>query len=347
MLEKEIISPALYLLWVFSIAVALLYSIDKYRILDDFSKIIAFLTFGLVAFRSDEFPDYSEYLEIYRITTENGFFDIFNLNLHGEVGFKLIILFLDKIFDNPLSIFLISAFASFVLLILVAKRLNLSFSQVWIGYFSFFFLTKDLGQIRYSVASLLVVYAYILSGIYGKMVFAIVASFFFQYFSFFPILVLRVIRGIRCEWSVMFGLMLIAIGGSFFLSFDFLTFIGPEKITDNYYGTDYVSGSIINVLPAVFRSLLVCLFVSYSVRGHRLSAIERDLVIAIPVSIFFYVVFWQVPIVSQRIGGFFASVIPFVLVIAVQKNVNKLMLFLYFILCTASFNALYFSVSYL
>lgn len=347
MLEKEIISPALYLVWVFSIGVALIYSIGKYPALDMVSKVLAVFAFGLAAFRSDEFPDYREYLEIYRITSEAGFLDVLKLNLHGEVGFKIVILLLDRLFDNPISIFLFSAIASFLLLILVARRLDLSFSQVWVGYFSFFFITKDLGQIRYSVASLLVIYAYTLSGVAGKTLVAIISSLFFQYFSFFPILVLKILDGIKFEWSMIFLLIFVAIVGSFFIGFDLLSLIAPEKIVDNYYGTDYVSGSMDGAFQAIFRSFLIWIFVYYSIQGRKFSAIERDLVLAIPVSIFFYILFWQVPIVSQRIGGFFASVIPFVMAIVVRRSRNGVVLLLYFTLCAASFNALYFSVSYL
>lgn len=292
--------------------------------------------FSIAAIRGPQFPDTVEYYRIFDqiwatpITSAD-----FHL-IHGEIGFKALTAILLSVSSDPVLTMAFYAFLSFILLAHISSRNNLNIAAVWLVYYSSSFLLKDLAQIRNSVATLIVV-----SGIFSldkkSAIFRfIAASIFFQYAAISAYLAKYVRRATHFA-----PLIFLALFSSFIIDFRMLsTIFGSFGYVGQYSETVYVDSSNYNAIPAIARasallvaSSLLCSDIRHDERFTNMRA-------ALYCSIFFYIAFSSIPILSQRLGGYLLGVDAFMcaLLLNSRKRLWAAAWLIFYALTIFSFN---------
>lgn len=308
---------------------------------------IALFCFVLAGIRSDEYPDHAVYSAVFNEIRSNSIFSDEIQAIPIEFGFKLISKLISFISISNYFIFLLYSITSFILLCLINKKLKLDFFILFFIYFSTSFLTKDLGAIRFSISCLLVVYFIVsIKNLNGWL------AYFINFLSFQS---LSVISGFilifKTEkistFSIVIFLLISSLFLFFFLDFNIIShlFYPLEKI-QRYTDTTYVKNNEINLYPAIIRSLFLTIFI-YIINRKKL---DSDLVLmcnTLLLSFIFYISFYNIPILSQRFGGYFMAIDAFALAklnVIYHKLIVKLFIILY---SFASFFYIIYTTSYL
>lgn len=277
------------------------------------SKIVyvfLLLCFTFAAFRGDFFPDYSEYVSIYNgICSSNSINVIFDNSLHGEIGFKLIN-YLTCDANSALPMFVLMSSFSFLLYTLICSRFDINPLISWVIYFPYAFLLKDMAQIRNAVASLLIVYA-LLSVQRLKSIFIIFfSSLFFQTYALSALLFIKSALSRRKKiFYILATLMLLMMPSLAFTDLLVLG-IGTHDVA-RYEQTEYINGnSNIQKFKSAFIFIALMFFsFKYYYTDNRV----RALIVGYFGGFFYYVLFNNVPIISQRLGGYLTAVEPFLI----------------------------------
>ncbi|MCB5196115.1 EpsG family protein [Deefgea salmonis] len=302
------------------------------------SLFVAGLSFLLAAFRAEKFPDYEEYVSIFNSVSNSAIFSDGFFQAHGELGFKIIIKLLSMFGSDPLLLMIMMSLLSFVILVFICKEHDLNFSVVWLVYYSNSFLLKDLAAIRNSVASLLVVYVLLNLWTRRALYAAMFSAFCFQYFSFLAL-------GPAFFYRKKAFLLLIPI--LFFiyplLNFNNLIYIfGSVGMLAQYNGSDFIDPSQYSSFAAVFRATFFLFSALFILREQKNVKINI-LLLSVFFSIVSYLVFSEIPVLSQRIGGYFISVDAFLasyfLSIRSRRVLGAFLVFFY------SFVMFYFNVT--
>ncbi len=280
------------------------------------------VSFLLAGLRSDRFPDYQEYLRIFEEIRDAPLFSDDFFSIHGEIGFKLIVRLLLGIYDSFLLTFLFFSSMTCFVLVKTVRDNSYCLPAVWLVYYSSSFLLKDLTQFRNSLASLLVVRGVLHFAKEKKVkgvIDIIIAAVFFQYLAIlamFSVLPRRV-------W-VLFACLLFSLVGFYFLDFGVLKgYLGEIGYVSQYDGTIYVDPREYRLWPAVIRMAAVLTFGVYLVRRSSDERI-KTLLVMIFLALISYVAFSNIPVFSQRIGGYFAAADAFVLAALMPSNRGRL-----------------------
>ncbi len=307
------------LIWVISL-LSFIVSIKFKNIGLYLSWIAASVSFFLAAFRSDIYPDYKEYLSIFENIRETNLLSKDFLGIHGEIGFKFLVKLINAIFPFDVLIFVLFSASSLWLIYSMCKKYNFHISGVWLVYYSSSFLLKDLAQIRNALASLLVVYSALefSSGNYKKgYIYTFIASAFFQYLSAVALITRVKINSIYILPLICAGVVL-----GFTIDFDLLVaFFGLHGYFLQFYELDYVNPEAYNVYPALVRSMILIIFFWPYIRFDGQGKITK-LWFMLLYSFVSYIACANVPILSQRLGGYFLAADAFIFSALVYKNKN-------------------------
>lgn len=283
------------------------------------SGLLVLVFFGLAAFRSDRFPDYIEYSNIFYAVSHADLFSDDFFGVHGEIGFKIIIKLLSMFWGSPLSLMIFFSILSYVLLLRICKIANLSLPAVWLVYYSNAFLLKDLAQIRNAVASLLIVqgivYAATGAGRIKSWSSVAIACTGFQYFSLAALVVFWVKSRL-----LLFFISIAAVFLFVFLDLGLLLrLFGGGGYLDQYDGTVYVDPASYNPWLAIIRSSLFLLACLYLTRK-SVDPLTRIMLVSVTLAVICYLAFAGIPILSQRLGGYFLSVDAFICALLLRSG---------------------------
>lgn len=294
-------------------------------------------SFLLAGFRDETFPDVVEYYKIFGdVSILRPFSSEFN-QVHSEVGFKLIAWSLAQITSNLSLVMLAYAMMACGLLFYITRRYSLSLPAVWLVYYSTAFVLKDFGQIRNSMASLLVVDGVLLLGRKAALLRFCLASVVFQYLA----IVTYAARYIKwgAEFFVLLGAAAVA---SQLINFELLFGVfGASGYLAQYEGTMYVDASAYSALPALARVILftvVAVVLGRGLEGDRRYINLRKALIG---SLLFYLTFLSIPILSQRLGGYLIAVDAFMCAVLLERR-QHILAALWVVLYSAS--TFYFNV---
>ena len=279
---------------------------------------ISLITFIVAAFRPAEFPDVDTYELMFDFSSSGDFSNEFYWLSHGEPGFKLISYYLYYLGADYGIFLLFMAILSYLLLLLISKLSKTPFTYLWFTYFSFYFITRDLGVLRLSIASHLIVIMLLKRKLISQIITVTIASVTFQYFS-----VLAIVAPILSKYKLTIVrvslLLLIAFYFSSYLNFNEIINYLPEKQLIAYEGTEQVIGGKSSVVP-IARNLIFALFLFYLYKKQLKNPMFSSWMWSAILSVSLYILTINILIVSQRIGAYFAAIIPIALAFKLNRS---------------------------
>lgn len=305
--------------------VSFLFSIENIRLGNVLCSATIGVSFILAGLRSDSFPDYQEYLDIFEAIRDAPLLSGEFFSIHGEIGFKILVNALLGIFDSSLLTFLFFSLMACFVLVKTVRDNSYNLSAVWLVYYSSSFLLKDLAQFRNSLASLLIVRGVLnfsrTNRVRGVLD-IILASVIFQYLAFFAMLSLLP----RRTWLFL-ACLLFSLICFYCLDFDVLRSIfGELGFISQYDGTSYVDPREYSPWFAVIRMAALSVFGVLLVNSNSDERL-KSLLVMILLAFFSYIAFSNIPILSQRIGGYFASADAFIFSALLSSKRNRLAFF--------------------
>ena len=320
-------------IYLISLWVLYLYKYIDKKIADIFAYLISSVAYIVAGLRPDYFPDVDSYAVIYEQASSGEFDSPLYWLSHGEPGFKVISYILHSLGFNYNYYLLFFAFLSYVLLIKVSKIANVKFAYVWFFYLSLFFITRDLGIIRLSIASHLIVIALCLKRIHWQIITLVFSSLFFQYYSIIAILpiflsyfnfnltFIRILFLFVCSFTL----------GSYVDFGSIVTFV-PEQQLQVYGGTNMVTETDSSVLFPILRNLFFAILAYYLYYNLRVVKLQRTWLVALFLSVATYLIFSNVLILAQRFSAYYAAILPIAMAWILEKsNNNKKFNFVIFI----------------
>jgi len=280
--------------------------------LGNFVAILASLTtFIIASLRPAEFPDVDTYELMFNLSSTGDFSNELFWLSHGEPGFKIISYFLYYCGANYNVFLLFMALLSYFLLSKISKISKIPFSYLWFTYFSFYFITRDLGVIRLSIASHLIVIMLLQRKLISQIITVTFASITFQYFSVLALAAPLLSRYKLSMYRVIF-LLIISFYLSTYLNFDSILNLIPEKQLAVYYGTEQLSGANTSIIP-IIRNLLFALFLFFLYKKEVKLPMFNSWIWSAILSVSLYILSFNIVLISQRIGAYFGAIIPLAL----------------------------------
>ena len=154
---------------------------------NSFAIITSLITFIFASNRPDEFPDVDTYEIMFDLSSLGDFSNELYWLSHGEPGFKIISYFLYYLGADYDLFLLFMALLSYYLLLVISRLSKTPFSFLWFTYFSFYFITRDLGVLRLSIASHLIVIMLLKKKIYIPIFYCCICFTYISVFFFFSI----------------------------------------------------------------------------------------------------------------------------------------------------------------
>ena len=306
------ISIYLATLYFFTVGAAFFSRFTNVNVGNFLSILIAIIAFILAGLRPWYFPDVDTYELIYDHGATGDFSNPLYWAAHGEPGFKIFTYVASISGLNYDSFLILMASISCMLLIYISRISKIPFSYLWFTYFSFYFITRDLGVIRLSIASHLIVIAFL----QRKMIWHIftlgIATLTFQYFAFVAILA-RFMSRLKINWLSLLILFLLSFSLSSLLSFDGISFLLPEETANNYQDSAEVAVSSSSIIVPVVRNLFFAFFILFLLRDKTDSQLIRLLIWAALLSATMYVMTSGILVVAQRFSAYFGAAVPLTL----------------------------------
>lgn len=294
----------------------------------------AIFSFLIAASRPDYFPDYQSYNLIFnqssKIIEENSFWVI-----HSEPGFKIINFLVSFFGLNFEFLLLFISFLSLVLLLVTAHLGKVKFVYLWFAYFSLYFITRDLGVIRLSIASHLIVISILQSTFLKKLFILFISCFTFQYFSFITLLA-NFFKNKKPTIELLLLFLMISFLFAFLIKMENIHFLVP-KMQSAYINDIQGSVAYDRVILPLFRNFVLGIIIYFLMTNEQKSS--YNLVIwMIILSIFSYIAFSGVLVLANRFSAYFGAVYPLAFSIILNNiTLSKIKFLILIILLTFNF----------
>jgi hypothetical protein len=308
---------------------------------------IAFIAFITAGFRPWYFPDVDTYEIMYEFAALGNFDDPAYWIAHGEPGFKFFSYILSILGSNYTGFLLSMALLSWVLLIFISRLSSIPFAYLWFAYLSCYFITRDLGVIRLSIASHFIIIFFLQRKYIWQLLSIITASLGFQYFAVVAIIAKPLSR-IKIEWFAILILFLLSFVFSKNLSFENIKFLIPEDRANNYAASSIVQAGGSSIIIPVARNLFFAVFIYFFMKKEIRFRQYRLWVWAAIFSVSFYIMTNGILLVAQRFSAFFGVVVPLALAYLMQRrSVRNDQFFLVVSVCVVNFISLFYFNSWL
>lgn len=305
----------LLLLYFISLLSLLLTRFSNVKLGNFVAIITSFIAFIIASLRPSEFPDVDTYELIFSFSGSGDFSNELYWLYHSEPGFKIISYVLHSMGANYSMFLFFIAFLSYFLLLKISKISKIPFSYLWFTYFSVYFITRDLGIIRLSIASHLIVIMFLQKKLLSQISTVIFSSLTFQYFSFFALAAPLLSKYKLSIFRFLF-LILISIFLSSFISFGNILNLIPEKQAISYEGIEMAKPTVIPII----RNFLFAVFIFFLFQKKLNNPKFNSWVWAVFLSVVLYILTFNILIVSQRIGAYFGAIIPLALAYKLNKS---------------------------
>jgi len=335
MSDYSLILLLLYLISVISLIITRNIAMKLGNFIAILSSLVAFVVAGL---RPAEFPDVDTYEIIYDLSSSGDFSNPFYWLSHGEPFFKILAYIFNYLGSNFKVFVLFMAFLSYYLLLIISKLSKIPFSYLWFSYFSFFFITRDLGVIRLSIASHLIVIMLLKRKFISQILIVALSSITFQYFSFLALAAPLLSRFKLTIFRVSF-LIVISFFLSSFLSFDTMLNFMPEKQSISYDGIEMAKPTLIPII----RNLLFAGFIFFLFKKQLKNPKFNSWVWAAFLSVVLYILTFNILIISQRMGAYFGAIIPIALAYKLSRAESSgSMFFIISFICILNFISVFY-----
>lgn len=337
----------LIFLYLLSMLSVLLVRISALKIGNSVAVISSIFAFILAALRPINYPDYAGYVNIFDNASSGDFANSLYWASHSEPGFKIISYVVSFFGFDYLGLMILMSALSLVLLMVTARIANVRFAFLWFTYFSIYFITRDLALIRLAISSHLIVISIIKTRLYGKLIYTVLASFIFQYFSFIATFATIFIKT-KLNIKIFIILLFIALIFAYFINFENISTLVPEKQLQNYAGTEHVLPGYVQVIRPFIRNLFYAIILYWFMRNQLDNKIIRSIVWLSFLSSLSYIAFSGILLIAYRFSAYFAVVFPlgFALVLN-QSNISNLKFIFIYILMIFSFITNFYINNYL
>ena len=208
------------------------------------------------------------------------------------------------------------AILSYLLLMYVSRLSKIPFVYMWFTYFSFFYITRDLGVIRLSIASHLIVIFFMQRKIIWQSLSLLTATLSFQYFALIA-LIAKPFSRIKIEWLSISLLFIFSIILSYFINFDSISFLLPQERVNDWQGALVMHQAVIQLLH-LFLEIRFCsiyIFIFKNKTNIRIYRLWRHFLSV-------HIMASGILVVAQRFSAYFGAVVPLALAFCCKKN-NK------------------------
>ena len=302
----------------------------------------ALAAFGVAAFRPEYFPDVPAYKEIYEFSALGDFSNPAYWIGHGEPGFKILSYSLSLTGLSSSGFLVAIAAISCFLLFYISRISGVPLAYFWFTYFSFFFITRDLGVIRLSIASHLIVIFFLQRAVIWQAVTLITASLSFQYFAFVAVLAKPLSR-FKINWLSISLLFMISFLVIPFISFENFKFVLPQDRVNNYTGSVNVAAGGAGIIIPILRNLFFAFFLYYFYKNKLRLRQFRLWIWAAFLSVSFYIMASGLLVVAQRFSAYFGAVVPLALAfLMVRRSTRNDNFFLVVLVCLLNFISLFY-----
>jgi hypothetical protein len=306
------------------------------------AALIALCSFVLAAARPEHFPDVDTYELMYDFAASGNFSDPLYWAAHGEPGFKILAYTISAIGIGYDGFLLIMAGMSLILLFVISSRSKIPFSYLWFAYFSCFFITRDLGVIRLSIASNILVLFFLEYRLLRQILLLAGASLIFQSFSLIGV-VAKFLSRYQVRWTSIIGMFIFSYLVSNVVSFENLRFLIPDAQIRSYEGTNQANAAGSSMLLPVVRNLFFALFLYFMFKKQTTSKTVRLILWAMFLSAAFYILAADIKIVAQRFSAYFGAILPVALAyLMIRKSQKNDQFFLLIVVCLFNFISLFY-----
>jgi hypothetical protein len=309
------------------------------------AALIAATAFGVAAFRPRHFPDVDTYKLMYEFAASGDFNNPAYWAAHGEPGFKILSYSISLLGLDYSDFLMIMAAFSYFLLLYISRISSVPFAYLWFTYFSFFFITRDLGVIRMAIASHLIVIFFIHRKFIWQAVSITFASLAFQYFALVAVLAKPFSR-VKIDWLSISLLFLISFVASNFVSFE--NTLIPEMQRNAYAGTVSSESGGNSIIFPVVRNLFFAFLIYFLMKNQTRFQHYKLLIWAAFLSAAIYIMTSDILIVAQRFSAYFGTAVPLALAFLMQrKSIRNPQFFLVFLATLFNFVLLFYFNSWI
>ncbi len=313
-----------YSLYIFSLYIATFFAalftrLGYLKVGNRVALIIAAIAFIVAAFRPSYFPDVDTYELMFNSAASGDFSNAAYWLAHGEPGFKILSYLISASGLGYPGFLLVMACLSYILLFCISRISGVPFAYLWFCYFSLFFITRDLGVIRLSIASHLIVIFFIHNALIWRAVAIIIASLSFQYMALI-VLLAKIMSRVKIDWFSVSLLFLLSFIVSNYFNFENLQFLIPEKQSIAYEGTNQFEPIGQSIIFPLTRNLLFAFIVYFFLKNQFKDKHIRVWVWAMLLSASFYVVASDMLLLAQRLSAYFGAILPLALAFIMHRR---------------------------
>ena len=304
--------------------------------------LVAAISYLAAAFRPHHFPDVNSYGDIYEHASTGDLANPDYWAAHGEPFFKIICYLISLADVNYDGFLLLMSLLSLTMLIIISYISKISFAYLWLGYFSFYFITRDLGVLRLSIASHLIVISMFQKTYIRQLIILVFASISFQYFAFIAIIP-RILSRYTPRFSVIILLIVLsAIIGSY-VDFNTLASLAPDKFSEGYEFNIQLHRGGLSILPPVIRNLFFCLVLYFLLKNELNFHQIRLWIWSSVFSVLAYLTAAGILIIAQRFSAYFGVIYPIAFAYLLsKKDLSIFKYYLIVILCVINFMSLFY-----
>ena len=311
-----------------------------------FAVVIAFITFAVAAFRPIFFPDVDSYELIFEHAASGAFDDPIYWVAHGEPGFKFLSYLISWTGIGYRGYLVVWSLVSWLLLLLISRISGISFAYLWFAYFSFHFITRDLGVIRLGLASHLIVIFFIQRAFIWQAVSLFIASFTFQIFAVVAVLA-RLFSRFKIDWFSISFLFLVSFASIKIFNLQNIEFLIPEKQFNTYSQSSQSGSGGLSIAVPVIRNISAAFFLYYFMRSEIKFQYFRVWIWAAFFSASFYIMASEILVVAQRFSAYFGAIVPLAMAYLMQRRADTQdTFFLVVLFALANFAALFYFNDY-
>jgi len=312
------------------------------RIGNVLAAVGALTAFGVAAFRPWYFSDVDTYEQIYEFAASGDFSNPAYWIGHGEPGFKILSYSMSLAGFSYSGFLVTMAAISCLLLFYISRISGVPIAYFWFTYFSFYFITRDLGVIRLAIASHLIVIFFLQRAVIWQAVTILTASLSFQYFAFVAVLA-KPLSYIKINWLSISLLFLISFLSAPYINFETFKIFLPDERVINYTGAASVSAGGVGIIIPILRNLFFAFFLYYFYKDKIRFRQFRLWIWASFLSCAFYIVASGILVVAQRFSAFFGAVVPLAMAfLMVRRSPKNDKFFLVVLVCLLNFVLLFY-----
>ena len=273
---------------------------------------VSFFAFMLAGFRPDYFPDVDTYKLMFEFASTGDFENSSYWLSHGEPGFKIFSWVISQIALDYRFYLLTIELLSFILLIIASRQTRVKFVYVWFFYLSTFFVTRDLGSLRLSIASHLIVIALSHRRVLDSIFILAFCSLSFQYYSFVAALSIFISK-YKFNCIRVFIIIIASLAFAPYLKLDLMSGFALEHQLNNYNLANTKSLGWQSIILPTVRNLLFAIIVVVLYKRIKIGKIQKIWIISLYLSVVSYIIFKDFLIIAQRFSAYFGAILPFAL----------------------------------